>query len=187
MSNTKMNCGRCKTEVDEDEMCGHCAICEIHVCRSCAHTWHGDILCETCHEENDTCSCDDCLCDECGEANRKVCGCNVFCCDGCNEDIEYDMTDDKGGICLDCYRCADCGCECEEQAPKNEKCDKCYKKLDGGDNDNWGKEHGDYKTLCDVCYDEEEDQWENELKNKDIQALLCETVKELVLKDQTVS
>lgn len=40
--------------------------------------------------------------------------------------------------------------------PGGLECDKCHNKLHGGDNNMMGKEHGDYISLCDVCYDEED-------------------------------
>ena len=49
--------------------------------------------------------------------------------------------------------CEDC-CEDIGRRPADGKCDKCRLMLHGGDNNMWGKEHGDYHHLCDVCYDE---------------------------------
>jgi len=44
----------------------------------------------------------------------------------------------------------------EECAPEDGECDKCHNKLHGGDNNKWGHEHGEYTSLCDMCYTEEE-------------------------------
>ena len=144
----------------------------IHNCDECDELYDYDegTICGDC----DHCSSCGCVCEEDCLAKNPRCSCGLLL----NEDDMRAWDRGKSKIPM-CEGCLD--------ELKNEKCDKCYKKLDGGDNDKWGKEHGDYHSLCDVCYDEEEEQWENELKNKDIQALLCETVKELVLKDQTVS
>ena len=64
-------------------------------------------------------------------------------------DVRLEEGDEGKKICDDCE-------DCEETAPENGECDKCNNKLTGGDNNKWGKEHGDYKTLCDTCYDIEE-------------------------------
>jgi hypothetical protein len=84
-----------------------------------------------------------------------------YVCDGCEGDSDSDSDSD----------------ECEDCLAKNPRC-SCGLLLSEDDMRVWEKDKS--KTpMCEGCLDE--------LKNKDIQALLCETVKELVLKDQTVS
>ena len=91
----------------------------------------------------------ECLtCDKCGDEMHALKDClgTADCCglyaNICNNCAHYD---DEQGIVV----CEDC----EETAPEDGECDKCHNKLTGGDNNKWGKEHGDYETLCDMCYD----------------------------------
>ena len=44
-------------------------------------------------------------------------------CDGCHGMFDYKMRDDKGGICLPCRHCCDCGCCCDEEEADELDCD----------------------------------------------------------------
>ena len=60
----------------------------------------------------------------CGECNTSCEGangcechlCRSYECEKCGDWVDYEDRDDKGGICLDCMRCCDCGCECEHES-----------------------------------------------------------------------
>ena len=42
-------------------------------------------------------------------------------CDGCHEHIDYNDSESiKGGICLNCMKCGQCGCSCLEEGSEPE-------------------------------------------------------------------
>ena len=120
-----------------------------------------------------------CECENKSE-NWNVCHeCGDNLCDFAKSDHGWEYLADERWICRNCvaeekcYFCNARGCDARmdsgdayhescyepegEQAPKNGECDKCHKPLTGADNNKWGSEHGEYKSLCDLCLDEEED------------------------------
>jgi hypothetical protein len=119
---------------------------------------NGDSYHESCHEP------------EKPEPEKPyVYGCGK--CPGCEEereDVEFktDMGEGDVHVCADCYEVWEEEEEDEEEdeeeeeecAPEDGKCDKCYKALTGGDNNKWGHEQGEYKSLCDLCYDKQKDE-----------------------------
>ena len=48
-------------------------------------------------------------------------------------------------------------CGGEECAPEDGECDNCLKKLHGGDNNKWGHEYLGFTSLCDMCYEDMQD------------------------------
>jgi hypothetical protein len=40
----------------------------------------------------------------------------AYYCEGCDDLFEYDDSDNKGGICLMCNKCANCGCSCDSES-----------------------------------------------------------------------
>ena len=91
----------------------------------------------------------ECKCEcENKKENWNVCfGCGEMMCDFANSDHEWQYQFDNWF----------CPCCAEELAPEDGECDKCHNALTGGDNNKWGSEHGEYHSLCDGCYDEEEE------------------------------
>jgi hypothetical protein len=106
--------------------------------------------CECCRqevEENDYAGCcrdGNCphkienLCTDCGNWQSEM-----WWCPKCVEGDDYENEADEDNL------------SGEEVAPADGECDKCHNKLHGGDNNKWGKEIGEYNSLCDVCYDVE--------------------------------
>jgi hypothetical protein len=46
---------------------------------------------------------------------------DLYECYCCKQTVDYQMRDDKSGICIRCYRCGDCGCNCEEMDDEDER------------------------------------------------------------------
>ena len=77
---------------------------------------------------------------------------DLYECYSCKQTVDYQMRDDKSGICIRCYRCGDCGCNCEEMDEEEDicarKCEDCSVKL-------YGDDEGD---KCQDCLDQEEEE-----------------------------
>jgi hypothetical protein len=86
-------------------------------------------------------------------------------CSACKKMIDYEMKKpDDVGICLDCYHCGVCGCNCDEtsdeegdvddvDAPNTypyKKCSVCSDRKSCGNYDN------DKTWFCEDCYEEPE-------------------------------
>lgn len=48
-------------------------------------------------------------CEDCYQDDDEK---QIYTCEECKDNIDYNMTDQGSGICLDCMKCGDCGCEC---------------------------------------------------------------------------
>jgi hypothetical protein len=94
------------------------------------------------------------MCDKC--ADDEIWG---VLCPNCEGQFDPDCSKAKYFKELaNIFCCNDCevAFKKEHEAEDQLDCEKCGNALHGGDNNKMGKSHGDYETLCDMCYDEED-------------------------------
>jgi hypothetical protein len=51
-----------------------------------------------------------------GTTNMSDSDNNIYTCEECGDECDYD----EGDICGDCKHCSSCGCDCEEETPKDQ-------------------------------------------------------------------
>ena len=83
---------------------------------------------------------------------------DLYTCWGCDCQFDYHDRDKKGGICLMCHKCTDCGCDCDECDSKEEEEEEDEDKQE--EEDVWCKKH-EHRLYdreiqkCKVCVEEE--------------------------------